>query len=565
MKTLAEKLVKILLDNNLVPKKELDNALLLHKQSKRGLIEILLEKKLISDKQLMEVISSELEIPPIDLSKYKIDSELLKVIPEKIMRHYKIVPVSKIGNRLTIAMADPFNVIALDDLKTITGCQINTVIATEKNIFDSINASYETALKKSAEIETLLTDKTELTIGEEFFDVGRAIEESKTAIIVKLVNALISEGIKKRCSDIHIEPHEDYLSVRYRIDGTLQEALKVPKKNQNAVLARLKIMSRLDITEARLAQDGRFRIKFGNREIDFRVSALPTIFGEKIVLRALDKSNLSVGLEKLGFLPKPLSDFNEAITRPFGMILVTGPTGSGKSTTLYSILNRINDVERNIMTIEDPVEYQVDGITQLQVKPEIGLTFQAGLRSLLRQSPDVLMIGEIRDGETADIAIKAALTGQIVFSTLHTNDAAGAVTRLIDMGIEPFLIASSTTLLAAQRLCRKLCVHCKKPQEYDRETLQKLQINFDKNITFYSAGGCKKCNNTGFFGRIAIAETLLMNDELKDMIIKKVSSDEIKEIAVKKYGMLTLRDNAMQLLKNGVTTLEEMVRVTTEI
>jgi type IV pilus assembly protein PilB len=373
---------------------------------------------------------------------------------------------------------------------------------------------------------------------------------------------MLTQALKKRASDIHIEPEFDCLRIRYRVDGALHEAFKIPKSSQNAVLARVKIISNLDITENRIPQDGRFKVKSEGKEVDFRVSSLPTTFGQKFVLRALDKANLSIGLDKLGFSEQPHARFQEAIRKPFGMILVTGPTGSGKSTTLYSILTQLNTAERNIITVEDPVEYQIEGITQIQVKPEIGLDFTSGLRSLLRQSPDIIMIGEIRDSETADIAIKASLTGQLVLSTLHTNDAISSITRLIDMGVEPFLVASSLIMLCAQRLCRKICFNCRKPQELPEDFLQK--IGFNEKAAFYAAPGCKYCNNTGYFGRIAILEAVIIDDGMREMIIRKKSLDEIKAYAIEKGGMKTLRDDAFLKVKQELTTIDEALRITTE-
>jgi type IV pilus assembly protein PilB len=372
---------------------------------------------------------------------------------------------------------------------------------------------------------------------------------------------MLNQALKQRASDIHIEPEMGCLRIRYRIDGSLHDVFKIPKSKQNAVLARIKIISNLDITENRIPQDGRFKVKFEDKEVDFRVSGLPTTFGQKFVLRALDKANLSIGLEKLGFSEQPESVFKEALAKPFGMILVTGPTGSGKSTTLYSVLSQLNTPEKNIVTIEDPVEYQVEGITQIQARPEIGLDFASGLRSLLRQSPDVIMIGEIRDSETADIAIKAALTGQIVLSTIHTNDAISSITRLIDMGVEPFLVASSVVMLCAQRLARKICMKCRKPIDIPEDFLKK--IGFSGKANFYTASGCKYCNNTGFYGRIAILEAVIINDNIREMIIERKSIDQIKAYA-QEQGMKTLRDDAFLKVKQELTTLDEAIRITTE-
>jgi type IV pilus assembly protein PilB len=464
---------------------------------------------------------------------------------------------------------------------------IDTVLSSEEEISLAVEAQYHSESKdikaileeasfaqasfEKKDVELLRQDEIELT---------SVIRESEKPPIIKLVDFMLSEALKRRSSDIHIEPQYDCLRVRYRIDGSLHNIFKIPKIKQNAVLARIKIVSNLDITENRVPQDGRFKVKFDGREIDFRVSGLPTTFGQKFVLRALDKSNLSIGLDKLGFSEQPLAVFKEAITKPFGMILVTGPTGSGKSTTLYSVLSQLNTPERNIITIEDPVEYQIEGITQIPVKPEIGLDFASGLRALLRQSPDVIMIGEIRDSETADIAIKAALTGQLVFSTLHTNDAISSVTRLIDMGVEPFLVASSLVMLSAQRLCRRICLKCRKPADIPKDFLEKIGFTpleakgkqekymsvtgLKEKTIFYDAQGCKYCNNTGFYGRIAIMETVMVDDAMREMIIKKRSLDEIKQYAVQNCGMRTLRDDAFLRVREELTTIDEALRITTE-
>ncbi|MFH1355059.1 MAG: GspE/PulE family protein, partial [Candidatus Omnitrophota bacterium] len=393
-------------------------------------------------------------------------------------------------------------------------------------------------------------------------DLSTISSESEGAPIVKLVDLMLTQALKKRASDVHVEPEHDCLRVRYRIDGALHDIFRIPKKNQNAILARLKIISNLDITENRIPQDGRFKVRFEGKEVDFRVSSLPTTFGQKFVLRALDKTNLSIGLAKLGFSERPMEVFNQAIAKPFGMILVTGPTGSGKSTTLYSVLNQLNTPVRNIITVEDPVEYQIEGITQVQVKPDIGLDFASGLRALLRQSPDIIMIGEIRDSETADIAVKASLAGQLVFSTLHTNDAISSITRLVDMGVEPFLAASSLVMLCAQRLCRKVCRKCAKPVKISKEALEK--IGFKEQAVFYEAKGCKYCENTGFHGRVAILEALLVDDNIREMVLKSRSLDEIRKYALEKCGFITLREDAFLKVKEGLTTLDEAIRITSD-
>ncbi|MFH0935319.1 MAG: GspE/PulE family protein [Candidatus Omnitrophota bacterium] len=531
---------------------------------------MLVEEKFISSEMLLSLLSKQLYIPTLHLSKYKFDPEVIKLVPERMAKLYNLIPISRIGNTLTVSVSDPLNVFALDDLKALTGFNIDMVISPEEEVTRAIETHFHPAARDMEDIlDEVSTAQGVVQEGEDLellrqedIELSNALKESEKAPIVKLVELMLSQALKKRASDIHIEPELDCLRIRYRIDGALHDIFKIPKINQNAIIARIKIISNLDITENRIPQDGRFKVKFENREVDFRVSSLPTTFGQKFVLRALDKSNLSVGLDKLNFSQGPLAVFKEAIAKPFGMILVTGPTGSGKSTTLYSVLTQLNTPEKNIITIEDPVEYQVEGITQIQVKPDIGLDFASGLRSLLRQSPDVIMIGEIRDPETADIAIKAALTGQLVFSTLHTNDAISSITRLIDMGVEPFLVTSSLIMLCAQRLCRKICFKCRKPTEPSQDFLE--QIGFKEKTTFYKAKGCKYCNDTGFFGRLAILETVLVDDGMREMIIKKNSLDEIKLYAVEKCGMKTLRDDAFLKIKEGLTTLEEAVRITTE-
>ena len=539
-----DNLSQALLKQKLLTEKDLKAAR--EEQVKQGgtLGTILIKKGLIDEKDLVTVMSTVFSIPAINLSRYKIEKDLVNVVPEKTARQYKAIPICKLGTTLVVAMADPLNVLAIDDLKMLTKSNVEPVLATPTDIARTIDRLFASEGKALSDVINGHTkDDSALEIVgvlKEEFDITDAALEGETPPIVKMVNLILFEALRKRASDIHIEPEEKDLKVRYRIDGSLHDALRLPKKNQNAVLARLKIMSGMDITESRIPQDGRFKIRMRDKEVDFRVSALPTSFGAKMVLRALDKSNLSIGLNKLGFSEYALKKFKEAIQRPFGMILVTGPTGSGKSTTLYSILNRLNTADRNIITVEDPVEYQVEGITQIQANPDIGLTFASGLRSLLRQSPDVIMIGEIRDSETADISIKASLTGQLVLSTLHTNDAVTAISRLEDMGVEPFLIASSVILVAAQRLCRVVCPDCKGKKE-----------------------DCKKCSSTGYYGRRAVLEVLVIDDKIREMIIDRASTDDIKDYAVS-HGMRTLREDAMEKHEQGVTTIEEVTRVTSE-
>ncbi len=569
-KSLRDRLIEILEKSEVLKKGQLEKALGIQKNKGGSLGKILVEEGFMDHQDLMVLVSHQLNIPPIDLSKYKIDPEVIKLIPEKIAKQYKLIPISKLENTITVAMSDPTNIIAMDDIKTLTNYTIDLVISTDADIENAISNYYGAGKETDISLIIQEGEKTgeelEVVEEEEKIDISEISAETKKAPIVKVVSMILNEALNKRASDIHIEPQEGSLRVRYRVDGNLQEALNIPKKNQNAIIARLKIMSRLDITETRLPQDGRFKIKFKDREIDFRVSVLPISFGNKIVLRALDRASLSIGLDRLGFLPEPLANFERALKKPYGMILITGPTGSGKSTTLYSILNQLNTPDRNIVTIEDPVEYQLEGITQVQVIPDIGLTFANGLKSLLRQSPDIIMVGEIRDFETADIAIKASLTGQLVLSTLHTNDAPSAITRLVDMGVEPFLIASSVIMTAAQRLCRKICPHCKEKYEIPKSVLERVGKDIEelaKKKAFYRSKGCRRCNNTGYLGRMGTLETFMVDDTIRDMILQRKSVDEIKRYAVSK-GMKTLRENALKKFAQGLTTLEEVLRTTSE-
>ncbi len=567
MQTLKDKIIEILIEGGHLSKEQLERSLGIQKDKGIPLRKVLFEQGIISEELLLSLFSEELYIPSLNLSKYKFDPEVIGLVPERLARLYSVIPISRFGSTITVAMSDPLNIFALDDLRTLTGCNIDTVLSSDEEITRAIDAQYN---PNSQDMQHIMDEASQGNspkkgaielVREDEIELSSTLEESGKAPIVKLVELMLSQALKKRASDIHIEPEGDSLRIRYRVDGSLIDVFRIPKVKQNAILARVKIISNLDITENRIPQDGRFKVKFEGKEVDFRVSGLPTTFGQKFVLRALDKGNLSIGLDKLGFSEEPTRIFKEAVAKPFGMILVTGPTGSGKSTTLYSILSQLNTPERNIITVEDPVEYQIEGITQIQVKPDIGLDFASGLRSLLRQSPDVIMIGEIRDAETADIAIKASLTGQLVLSTLHTNDAISSVTRLVDMGVEPFLVASSVVMLCAQRLARKICLKCRKPIEIPHDFLQK--IGFIEKADFYSAAGCKYCNNTGFYGRIAILEAVLLDDNMREMIIRRESLDKIKEYCQEK-GMKTLRDDAFLKVKQELTTLDEAIRITSE-
>ncbi|MGE5280366.1 MAG: GspE/PulE family protein [Deltaproteobacteria bacterium] len=571
MAILKKKLTDVLLETKLVSAQDMERALKIHAEHGGNLKDVLLKEGIVKEKDLMAALSKALFIPYLELGKYKVDPKIVELLPEKIARQYKVVALSRIGNVLTVAMSDPMNIFAIDDLRMLTGHDIDIVLSSEKEIVKVLDKFFGGA-SPGEDMQSVLEEESggdvEVVKVDGALELGSVLEESAKAPIVKICDLMITEALKRRASDIHIEPSERELRVRYRVDGHLFDVFKLPKKNQNAILARVKIISGLDITEARLPQDGRFKVKMRDREIDFRVSALPTTFGQKFVLRTLDRSKLSIGLEALGLSPEPLRLFNDAVCKPYGMILVTGPTGCGKSTTLYSILNKLNTPERNVITIEDPVEYQLEGITQIAARPEIGLTFAAGLRSVLRQSPDIVMVGEIRDSETGDIAIKASLTGQLVLSTLHTNDATGAITRLIDMGVEPFLVASSLVATSAKRLCRRVCPGCAEPIDIPKETWKKLGIERvlkdGKKPKFAKGKGCAQCNQIGYYDRIGIHEVLMIDDAIRDMIIKRASTDQIKEFAVREKGMLSLRDDAMLRVVEGVTTLEEALRATTE-
>lgn len=564
-KTLRDKIIKTLIDTKKIKKEDIEDAMVFQKRKGITLEKAIVEKGLIKEKDLLVLLVRELNIPFINLSKYKFDPALQEVIPERIARQYQIIPLSLLDETLTIAVSDPLNVFIVDDLKNITGKEIEIVMSTNDEILKVIDIFYGSKTESSVTEISKDIDVEDFEIVSESEggdDLDSSVDESEKAPIIRMVNLIVREAIKQRASDIHIEPKINGMKVRYRIDGILNNILEIPKENQNAVIVRIKIMARLDITLSHVPQDGRFKLKIANKEVDFRVSMLPTTFGEKIVMRILDKGSLSVGLAGLGFNEKALSILEEATVKPFGMMLVTGPTGSGKSTTLYSLISKLNTVEKNVITVEDPVEYLVEGLTQIQARPEIGLTFAEGLRAMLRQSPDVVMVGEIRDGETADIAIKASLTGQLVFSTLHTNDSASALTRLIDMDVEPFLVASSLFLISAQRLCRKICQSCREEIDIPKDLLNDLNYPVNSDTKFYGGKGCDKCRRLGYQGRMGITELLEVDDDVRTLLLKGESSDVIKEFARKNKDMRTLFEDAMDKCLNGHTTLDEVLRIT---
>ena len=568
LKSLLEELPEILVREKLVTPEQMEEAVARQKQNGEVITKTLLDMGLVDEKTLIACIAERLSIPFLDMNKFRPSSDMAELVPRQIANYYQVIPIARLGKALSLAMVDPLNVLAIDDIKLVTGLEVQPIICTEKDFRDAVDKVY--TLK--ADMENLIASsehpgvelKREQEEAEGEINIDELIEKSGEFSIIKVVNLMLVQAIKDRASDIHIEPFEKAMRLRYRIDGILYDSTPPPKHMQAAITSRIKIMANLDIAERRLPQDGRFRIKVHGREIDFRVSCLPTVFGEKVVLRVLDKSGLaSMDLAKLGFHKQGLEEFTNAIHSPYGIILVTGPTGSGKSTTLYTALREINRPDVNIVTVEDPVEYQIEGVNQVAVRPEIGLTFAAGLRSILRQDPDIVMIGEIRDHETADIAIKAALTGHLVLSTLHTNDAASAITRLDDMGIEPFLISSSTILVAAQRLVRRVCRKCKKKIPVPKDALERAQMTLaaGEEPVVYKGKGCPACKNTGYSGRLALIEAITIDDDLRELIVKRATAREIKLTAMKK-GMKTLRMVGLDRVKDGSTSLEEVLRVT---
>jgi type IV pilus assembly protein PilB len=521
----------------------------------------------IDENELTSFLSKQYGVPSVNLGDIELDPDVLKLISKEVVTRHQVIPVNRSGNTLIVAMADPSNIFAIDDLKFITKFNIEVVVASEQAIADAIEQYYtsnvsfdEVMMDFDAEGDEFEFDDEE----EEDINVLDLEKSAGDAPVVKLVNLILLDAIRKNASDIHVEPYEKSMRIRYRIDGVLYEVMKPPMKLKNAIISRFKIMSNLDIAERRLPQDGRIKMKLGRgREMDFRVSVLPVLWGEKVVLRLLDKSNLQLDMTKLGFEAKVLAEYKANIQKPFGMILITGPTGSGKTTTLYSTLSELNKSTTNICTAEDPVEFNLYGINQVQMHDDIGLNFASALRSFLRQDPDIIMVGEIRDFETAEIAVKAALTGHLVLSTLHTNDAPSSVSRMLNMGIEPFLVASSVNVIGAQRLCRKICKECREPIEVPEQVLIDLGVAPADvaEFTVYRGAGCGTCNNTGYKGRIAVYEIMFFNDELGEFILNGASTLELKREAVRQ-GMRTLRMSALRKLGEGMTTIDEVVRTT---
>jgi type IV pilus assembly protein PilB len=564
---MSQELGEMLVKAGKITDEQLAQALELQKKGDEKLGQVLVQMGAISDEdELSEFIGRQLNIGALRLSDIELNPEVVKVIPLDIARKFNVIAITKLGKTLIVAISDPNNIYVLDAIKFITGYNVQPVISPEKAIQKAIDTYYKDTggideilkgLKKEGDLEVI--EQSEEAPTEQ--DLRSQVQDKP---LVKLVDSIIGDAIRRGCSDIHIESYEKKIRVRYRLDGSLQEMSPLPFKYRAAIVSRVKIMADLDISERRLPQDGRIKVKFGDRAVDLRVSVLPTIFGEKVVMRILDPGSVNVDLTRLGFSENSLKEFSEVIHLPYGMILVTGPTGSGKTTTLYSALKQINTPDINIMTAEDPVEFNFEGINQVQVKSEIGLTFASALRSFLRQDPDVIMVGEIRDGETAEIAVRAALTGHLVFSTLHTNDAPSSIDRLVDMGVPNYLVASCVKLVMAQRMVRKICPNCKTEAKVTPETLLMLGLTEKeiKEVKIYEGRGCAECNNTGFSGRTGIFEVMPISPEIERMITSRASSTEIKKQAIE-MGMLTLRSAALEKLKNGVTTADEVLAVTT--
>jgi type IV pilus assembly protein PilB len=558
---MAKKLGDLLLDGGLITPDQLQRAQSEQKTAGGMLAPVLVKLGYMAEAELLDFLSKQFGVPAVDPGKLEVDQDVVDLIPSNIVQKYKIVPISLDGQTLTIAMVDPSNLFAVDDIRFLTRKNIRVTVATETAIKQAMDRFYDAGAGVEDVLSEFTDDGVDIIDAGEDLDIGELESAAEQAPVVKLVNLVLVDAIRKGASDIHIEPYEKSLRVRYRIDGVLYEVMRPPLKLKNAIVSRVKIMSRLDIAERRLPQDGRIKLKTKGKEMDFRVSVLPTLFGEKVVLRLLDKSTLQLDMTKLGFEERQLKDFQEQIHRPFGMVLVTGPTGSGKTTSLYSALCELNKTTDNISTAEDPVEYNLPGINQVQIHEAIGLTFAAALRAFLRQDPDIIMVGEIRDFETAEIGIKAALTGHLVLSTLHTNDAPSTVSRLLNMGVEPFLVASAVNLMLAQRLARRVCADCKQEIKVPKETLLDLGVAEGDVGTFasYKGTGCPTCNQTGYKGRIALYEVMPLYDEIKELVLVGASTAELKREAMR-LGVITLRQAGINKLKAGITTVEEVVR-----
>jgi type IV pilus assembly protein PilB len=560
------RLLELLVKENLLSQDQAGKAVADQRRSGERLATVLTRLGFLSEDELLDFLSRKYGIPVINLGRVEVDPDILRLVRKEIVQKYQVFPVRKVGNTLTLALSDPTVVLAIDDVQFATGLHVIPVLAAESAIRAAIDHNYSSGvddIKKLIDQESTGDTNLELLDKASKVDIAELGREAEEAPTIRFVNLIIADAIRKRASDIHLEPYEKVFRVRYRIDGVLHDMMNPPKQMEAAILSRVKIMSNLDIAERRLPQDGRLSVKFQNREIDLRVSSLPTTFGEKIVMRVLDKGAVVLDLARLGFEEEDLARFKKSITTPYGMILVTGPTGSGKSTTLYAAIATINNPDINIITAEDPVEFNLAGVNQVLVREDIGYTFSAALRAFLRQDPDVVLVGEMRDLETAQIAIRAALTGHLVFSTLHTNDAPSTVTRLQDMGIPPFLISSSLLLVIAQRLVRRICLECREPVQVPVSAL--IDVGFRpeeaEGVRVYAGKGCAACANTGYKGRISVHEIMWMIPELQEAIVRQRPANELKDIAVK-AGMRTLRQTGLRKVANGLTTIDEVLRVT---
>ncbi len=568
-KSFGERIADVLIDDGLLLPNQLEEAVSIQKSEGGRLLKILTDKQFVTEQDMAFSMGRCLNTPPINLSKVSVPEDIMALVPRDMARTNKLVPIARLNGKLFVAMADPTNVLAVDDLKRTTQLEIVPMIATERAVAEALSgvhggANMSEVLRQAAAEAAESAESVEVQSAKrDDIDLDRLATDSEDAPVIKIVNLILAQAVKEKASDIHIEPFQNSLKLRYRVDGELMLAESPPKALQLAITSRIKILAGLNIAERRVPQDGRFRIKVMGKEIDLRISILPTAHGEKIVIRILDKSSLTASIDQMGMDESTLDKFRKAIDAPHGMILVTGPTGSGKTTTLYSVLHELNSPQYNIVTVEDPIEYELVGVNQVAVRNDIGLDFASALRSILRQDPDIVMVGEIRDNETADIAVKAALTGHQVLSTLHTNDAAGAITRLDDMGIEPFLISSSILMSCAQRLVRRVCTNCREEFVPEPEMFQRLGMEPTKDTTFYHGHGCDRCKRRGYLGRAAIIEALPVSEAIRRLIIKRASAAVIKNQAVSE-GMKTLRMVGLEKAREGITTLEEIWRVTSE-
>ena len=570
---MSSRLGEILVKDSLISEEQLKQAIDYQKKNGGRLGTCLVKMGLVSDDDITAVLSRQYGIPSINLKFYEVDPAVIKLVPQETAVRYQIVPLSRVGSTLTIAMTDPTNVFAMDDIKFMTGFNVEPVVASETAIGEAIHKFYG-AVESVEELDKVMRDLAgddgdalELAAEESEMDLASLERAAEEAPIIKLCNLILTDAVKRGASDIHVEPYEKEYRVRFRIDGVLQNVMAPPMKLKDAITSRIKIMSKLDISEKRLPQDGRIMIKYAKdgrkKELDFRVSTVPTLFGEKIVMRLLDKENLRLDMTKLGFEAESLKKFEKQILKPYGMVLVTGPTGSGKTNTLYSSVARLNQPDTNIMTAEDPVEFQLPGINQVQMKEQIGLNFASALRAFLRQDPNIILVGEIRDFETAEIAVKAALTGHLVLSTLHTNDAPSTISRLMNMGIEPFLVATSVNLICAQRLVRRVCVGCKEPLQIQPQALVEAGYTDEESqkTTAYHGKGCATCNNSGYKGRVGLYEVMEVTDELRELILVGASALELRKKALE-LGMVSLRRSGLIKVAAGLTTMEEVLRET---